>query len=88
VILLNILQEKKCDVQKLIDDLFAILSNYTLVSMSQRDAISHEKLQVKQQTFFSLFSLLICSNLFEIMIKHINIKIDLKKVKVSRYSRS
>jgi hypothetical protein len=88
VILSNILQEKKRDVQKLIDDLPAISSNYIFVSVSQRDAISHERLQLKQQTPFSLFSLFICSNLLEIMIKHINIKIDLKRVEVLRYSRS
>jgi hypothetical protein len=36
LISLNILKEKKRDVQKLIDDLSAISSNYTLISVFQR----------------------------------------------------
>jgi hypothetical protein len=88
VISFNILREKKRDVQKLIDDLSAISSNYTLISMTQRDAISHERLRLKSQTSFSLFSLFICFSLLEIMIKNINIKVNLKRIEIIRYSRS
>lgn len=56
VILLNIQKEKKRDVQKLIDELLSILSNYTSFSILLRDLISHEKFQSKSQSSFLLFS--------------------------------
>jgi hypothetical protein len=44
VIFFNILKRKKRDVQKLIDELSASSSNYTLISMSSRNFVSHERL--------------------------------------------
>jgi hypothetical protein len=84
---LNILKRKKRDVEKLIAELSSLSSNYISISMSSRSFVSHERLQIKSQTSFSLFTLFFCSTLLEIMIKHINIKTQLKKVEVTSHSR-
>jgi hypothetical protein len=88
VISSNILNEKKRDVDKLIHDLSSISSNYISISVSSRDSISHERLQLKSQTSFSLFILFFCFILLQIMIKHINIKINLKRFEVIDQARS
>ncbi len=88
VILFNLLKEKKRDIQKMIDDLSSLSFNYTSISMSSRSLESHERLQIKSQTSFSLFILFFCFALLQIMIEHINIKTRLKKVKVTSHSRS
>ncbi len=59
--------------------------NYIFISMSSRSLVSHEKLQIKSQTWFSLFTLFFCFTLLEI--KHINIKTQLKKVEITSHSR-
>ncbi len=88
VISSNILNEKKRDVDKLIHDLSSISSNYISISVSSRDSILHERLQLKSQTSFSLFILFFCFTLLQIMIKHINIKINLKRFEVIDQARS
>ncbi len=47
VISLKILKEKRHDVDKLIHELLSISSNHSFISMSSRDFISHEILQLK-----------------------------------------
>ncbi len=88
VISSNILKEKKHDVDKLIHELFSISSNYSSISVSSRDSLSHERLQLKSQTSFSLFTLFFCFILLQTMTKHTNIKVDLKRFEVIDHSRS
>jgi hypothetical protein len=88
VILSNILREKKRDVDKLINELFSISSNYISISISFRNLESHEKLRRKSQTSLLLFQLFFCSSLLQIMIDHTNIKISLKRVEIFDHVRS
>lgn len=88
VVLLNILKRKKHDVQKLIDDLLSLSSNYNLIIISYRDSVLVEEFQNKSQISFALFSLFFCSSFLEIMIKHINIKTSIKRIKAHDHVRS
>jgi hypothetical protein len=88
VIFFNILKEKKRDVLKLIDELSSLSFNYVFISISSRSLVSHERLQIKSQTSFSLFTLFFCFTFLEIMIKHINIETQLKKVEIASHSKS
>ncbi len=83
----NILKRKKRNVEKLIAELSSLSFNYIFISMSSRNFVSHEKFQIQSQTSFSLFTLFFCFIFLEIMIKHINIKIQLKKIEVTSHSR-
>jgi hypothetical protein len=88
VILLDILNEKKRDVQRIIDDLFSCSFNYIFDFVFYRDLMSHERLQLKTQTSFTLFQLFFSFILLEIMTNNTNIKIDLKRVEVIHKQRS
>jgi hypothetical protein len=79
IISFNILKGKKHDVDKLINDLLSLFSNYIFMSISTRNLMSHESLRRKSQSSFLLFQLFFCSFLLQIMIEHINIKTHLKK---------
>jgi hypothetical protein len=84
----NILREKKRDVDKLINDLSSIFSNYAFTFILFRVFMFHEELRFKYQISFSIFQLFFCLCLLQIMTNHINIKINLKRIEVSRKQRS
>ncbi len=88
IIFRNMLKNKKRDVQKLINDLFSISSNYTFISISFRKLTSHEKLLLKSQISLTLFQLLFCSFVLQIMINHINMKTHLKRIEVFMHAKS
>jgi hypothetical protein len=88
VVSFNILKNKKRDVQKLIDDLSSISSNYISIFISYRDSVFAEELQLKSQISFAIFFLFFCSSLLEMMSKHINIKTSVERVEVIDHVRS
>jgi hypothetical protein len=88
VISRNILKSKKRDVQKLINDLFSISSNYIFISISFRKLTSHEKILLKSQFSLILFQLFFCFFVLQIMINHINIKTHLKRIEVFMHVKS
>ncbi len=67
VISFNILKDKKRDVDKLINDLSAIFSNYIFIRISHRNLMSDESLRRKSQISFLLFQLFFSSFLFQII---------------------
>ncbi len=85
IIFLKLLKEKKQTVKKLIDDLSASSSNYISISISYRQLMSHEDLRDRSQTSFLLFQLFFFFSLLQIMTNNINIKISLKRSKVTKH---
>jgi hypothetical protein len=88
VIFSNILKKKKRDVQKLIDDLLSILSNYIFMFISYREFMFVEELQFKFQSSILLFHMFFSSFLPQIMSKHINFKTSLERNEVSHRIKS
>ncbi len=88
VISFKILKIKKQNVQKLIENLSFCFSNYTFLSISLRNFMSHLKLHSKSQTFVFIFHLFFNSFLFSIMTNNINIKTKIKRVKIIHHQNS
>ncbi len=68
--------------QKLIDDLFLILSNYMSMQIFYREFTSHEVFQLKTQTSFNIFQHFILFAFLQIIVDDINIQNYLKRNKV------
>jgi hypothetical protein len=87
VIFAGIINEKKPNVQKIIDDLSSLSFKYSSIRVPFRNLMLSPELQSKGQTSFSIFQLFISSNLLQIIANHTNLKASLERIEGSRHQR-
>ncbi len=87
-ILQSIVKEKKSNVQKIIDDLSSCSSKYSSIRVSYCKFKLSDELRSQQHISFSIFQLFIFFIFFQIMTKHININVDLKRNEVIHQQKS
>ena len=80
------IKRKKINVQKLIDDLFSCLTIYIFIIVKFWVFMFHESFRLKSQILF--FQTFIFFALLEIIVKHINMKIDIERNKKFKHEKT